>query len=169
MMTSPADMDANALLAAIFGPLDDAERTRVLETVIDRWVVLQEARRLSLFDASSDEVAAERAGLTSATAGFLAQWHARGWSDASLDECLARRLQAARYVDSRARFGPGRASTLPRKSGEAMTQEVAASGSVVAELRRRARVVVVGFAVGTRGLGRTSGRVSASDVLGDKR
>jgi hypothetical protein len=149
--------------AKLSEPIAEEERTRVLEGLVDRFVVLLEARRLSLFVPSPADVAGERVGLEAGAPGFMEAWHARGWSDGSLEECLARRLQASRYVDSRARFAPGGGSALPRRSGGTEASSDSPAASIVAELRRRARVVIVGFATGVRGAGRTSGRVSASE------
>jgi hypothetical protein len=165
-----SDVDREVVLLRARGPVErladpitDEERMRVLELLVDRFVVHLEARRLSLFAPSPAEVAAERASLETSAPVFLDAWHDRGWSDGSLEACLARRLQAARYVDSRARFAPGGGTTLPRRSGGPEAPSDSPAASVVAELRRRARVVVVGFATGVRGIGRTSGRVSASE------
>jgi hypothetical protein len=147
---------------------DDEERSRGLDLLVDRVIVVQEARRLGLFVPTADEVAAERARWREEAPGLLETWRAHGWSERSLDDCLARRLQASRYVDSRARFGTGH-GVLPRRSDEAAVPREPTPTSLVAELRRRAKVVIVGFAAGVRGGLRTSGRVSAATASGGAR
>jgi hypothetical protein len=141
-------------------PASDTERTRALEALVDRVVVMQEARRLALFAPRAEEVGAERARWLEGSPFLPDVWRGRGWSEASLDDSLAQRLQASRYIDSRARFGAGR-TTLPRRSDEPPASRETSSNVVVTELRRRARVVVIGIAGGRGGV-RTSGRVTAA-------
>jgi len=136
------------------GPaVTDDERRRALDRLVDELVVVAEAKRLSLFSPDAEEVAAARERLVQRSPGLDARWRAEGWSDSSLDAVLFRRLQADRYLESRARFGRG-----------AGAKDVASSSRFVAELRRRAQVVVTGFVTGAAARERSAGRISAAEA-----